>query len=59
MIKLLAGSFLALLLFANAAQALQCTRSDGSKFSCFCDDQDGQKQFPAKCSERSRGGTTR
>lgn len=45
-------SILILLFIATAADALQCKRPDGSKFSCFCDDKDGQEQFAAVCADK-------
>jgi hypothetical protein len=35
----------------NLRFALQCTRPDGTKYSCFCTDSDGRRQFPERCAD--------
>lgn len=41
----------------SIADALECTKPDGSKFLCWCTDKDGQEQHAAKCAEGSGEGT--
>jgi hypothetical protein len=52
--RLFAISTILAVVSITSAQALQCTRSDGTTFSCFCTDSDGQRQFPEKCRESYR-----